>query len=236
MTETTLPSAPGTYRLHCGGASFYIGSTFDIAKRWIDHRWRLRKGEHPVPKLQAAYWAEMVEREEGDDDEVLRMEVVEVIDRKPYEEDEKLRKRLRLHEQWLLDAEFGSEGCCNRSRESGYNYDNSQILRGLWRDPEFRARQVKRLRARKGDAVTAETREKMSVAKRGRRNYKAKPCWLDHGGKRVRFDTVTEAAEWAGVKQQVMDLWMRGKVPWPGSGKRASRYPELEGMRGGFEG
>lgn len=218
----TIPNDPGTYRLHVGD-SFLLGSTLDLRAAHADHRDLLRKGDHPVPDLQVAWWAM------GDDG--LRFEVVEVLPRKPGEDDGGLRRRLRLHEQWLLDAEFGKAGCVNRSCESGYNGGTGETMRAKWADPSFRERQVRAMQgARCG--VSAETREKMSKAKRGGRNARARACVLRWQEKEHHFETVTEAARWLGVKQQVLDLWIRGKVAWPGTGRRASRYPEWVGLRG----
>lgn len=220
-----IPHAPGTYRLHVGPC-FYVGSTSDLRRRWLDHRNRLRQGEHPVADLQVAWWGT-----EGDD---LRMEVVEVMPRKPYERDKALRKRLRLHEQWLLDAEFGTPGCVNRSQESGFNADIGEIMRRKWQDPVFREKQIALMQeGRRAKGLSKATREKMSKAKRGGRNARARACVIRFEGMEHRFDCVSDAARRLGVKQQVLDLWLKGKNAWPGQGRRTN-YPQWIGLTGEF--
>lgn len=61
MIRLTLPypvSAPGVYRITDQvSGKFYIGSSVHVAKRWEQHRFRLQRGTHPNPILQAIWKA-----------------------------------------------------------------------------------------------------------------------------------------------------------------------------------
>lgn len=49
-------SAPGVYRIvDVETGRFYIGSSVNIAKRWLQHRYRLERGTHPNPIVQALW-------------------------------------------------------------------------------------------------------------------------------------------------------------------------------------
>lgn len=100
-------------------------------------------------------------------------------------------------------------------------------LRDLWQDPDFRAAQIERLRGR---TLGETTRARMSEAKRGDRNPNATPCEV--GG--VRYPCVSDAARAIGVSQQALQQWLTGATPWPGTGLRKSRRPDLEGLTGRF--
>lgn len=82
------PSAPGVYRIvDVETGRFYIGSSINIAKRWRYHCYRLDRGDHPNPILQAL-WTTNHDR--------LRIEVIELCSA---EKKDVLRK-----EQDVLDA------------------------------------------------------------------------------------------------------------------------------------
>lgn len=222
---TGVPYDPS--RFHVGGIYavfvgdlFYLGSTRKLGSRNSDHRTRLEQGIHPNPLLQEAFNA-------GGS---YSMVILKLLPEKPEEPAADYRTRREMWEQVELDRWFGKPGCANRSENSGYNTGNGEIMRRMWQDPVFREAQMVRLKARKGDAISAETRKRMSDAKRGRRNPKATPCKV---GDR-RFDSATEAARAFGVPQQVMHLWLTGAVPWPGTGPRAPRRKDLIGLTGHF--
>lgn len=204
-----MASIACVYKITCGDV-FYIGSTMSFVRRNRDHLWRLKRGIHPNPTLQAAY----------DGSGEFKSFYVEII--KPCDDVNELRDKLRAAEQVKLDYQFGLEGCCNRSpNASGPN--NGEMMKNKWEDPEFREKMVSFLRSRKGAAVTAETREKMAEAKRGSKNVKARAVIVKTPDGVTRFDSVSDAAKSLNVPQQVLDGWMMGRFPWPGTGTRPAK-------------
>lgn len=219
----------GTYLLHVGDL-FYVGSTKSFGRRYSNHKVGLERGEHWNEALYQAYLAGAG----------MDFEILEIIERKPadVETEKDYVKRLKLHEQWLLDKWFGKPGCVNVSSDSGFNTTIGEWMKAKWCDPEFRETQVARLKARRGAAVTAETREKMAEAKRGKRNARSRACTLWFHDEKLRFDSATAAARHFGVTQQVMDLWLRGSMGWPGANgrtPRSDRGRQLVGLMGGYD-
>lgn len=217
----------GTYRLDVGPLS-YFGSTTSVGARWSEHRTRLERGDHPNPLLQEAW----------DQHGTAGLMILLEIPRKSDDSDKDHRDRLRLHEQQLLDEHFGTDGCANRSDSANHNSNVSRQMKMMWADPEW-ARWQKSLRAAAAlnrGPVSAATRAKMAAAKTGARNHNARECCFRLREELFQFPAASEAAEFFGVKQQTMDLWLRGMVSWPGSGSRpprpASRH--LIGLRGWY--
>lgn len=213
----------GVYRVTVG-RFFYIGSTRSLGSRRSDHKIRLEAGTHPCAALQLAF------------DEIgkFEMTITWLVPEKPSESKEDHRRRLRMLEQIELNAWFGKRGCTNGSSDSGFNTKIGAWLKRKWADPEFRESQVARLKARKGDAVSAETRGRMSLAKQRGRHHAARKCFTTFGGATLHFSCVRDAAEHLGVSQQVMDLWLRGIVAWPGTGRKSRSYGHLEGLTGAY--
>lgn len=112
-------------------------------------------------------------------------------------------------EQELLDFYAGNPHLCNVSL-SAYGPDEDM---------------KERARARMADpTLSAPTREKMAAAKRGERNPNARTLRvMDPQGEIMEFVSVTEAAVFFEVSQQLMDQWVRGIVAWPGSGYRVRK-------------
>jgi len=112
-------------------------------------------------------------------------------------------------EQELLDFYAGNPHLCNVSTSA---FGPDEDMRG-------------RLKARMADRErSAPTREKMAAAKRGERNPNARPVQVtDPQGAVMEFVSVTEAAEFFGVSQQLMDQWLKGLVAWPGEGYRVRK-------------
>ena len=109
-------------------------------------------------------------------------------------------------EQELLDFYAGNTRLCN-ANSSAFGPDEAMKSRARERvaDP----------------ARFAITRERMAAAKRGARNAKARAVRITlPGGETQDFPCVSDAATFFGVSQQLMDLWIRGVVPWPGTGTR----------------
>lgn len=208
----------GAYKLEVG-YFIYIGSSNDVDYRRACHVTMLRKGTHPNPKLQFA-WNQCPEK--------VELSTLRPLKRKEGESDGKFRNRLRAAEQELLDH-FSSDPRLTNLSLDARGPDKRPDMKARWRDPDFRERMMTRLRERE---FGAETRAKMSEAKRGMMNPKSRPVrviWPD--GRDEVFPTVFAAAQEIGVSQQVVDLWLRGKVALPGRGVRPCKKPHLVGLR-----
>jgi hypothetical protein len=203
----------GAYILYVG-ETFYIGSTTDFVKRLRDHSWRLRNGNHPNPTLQKSFSA-------GGDLRLLKKSFLSIEEG---ETDDDFRDRLRCSEQTLLDDHWGDPKLANRSPNSrGPN--NGEAMLKRWQDPDYYAKMKPFIDARKGVPVSAETRKKMSEAKRGSRNTNSRKVAI-HGPEGVQvFVCASDAARFLGVSQQNLQSWMTGKSPWPGT---SSREPKRE--------
>lgn len=202
----------GTYKLVVGDL-FYVGSTLELGGEESNHRAKLAAGEHPNPLLQAEYNA-------GGH---VRLYLMLEVPRKHDDSDHGHMRRLRFREQLLLDDLFGTEGCANRSPDAGFHHDHSGRMKQRWADPEFRETMLAKLRETQSRPVSPETRAKLSEAKKGKRNARSKPCMLLWKGETLFFESAGRAAHHMGVSQQVMDLWLRRKLDWPGEGPRKPR-------------
>ena len=56
MGDVDLPAAPGVYVLRFPAGHVYVGATWDLGHRIINHLRKLRAGTHPNARLQSA-WA-----------------------------------------------------------------------------------------------------------------------------------------------------------------------------------
>lgn len=218
-----LCNLSGTYRVNVGSL-FYVGSTTNYGKRHSQHKCDLEAGTHPNKRLQDEFNA------------TRHFEFIALteIQRKTDDSDKDHTERLKLHEQWLLDAHKGDPNFANGSESSRHNTTIGDYMKAKWQDPQFRQAQILRMKSRRGFAVPAHTREKMSKAKRGKNNINSRPCVIHFQGQSHHFECVTDAAKHFGTTQQAMDQWMRGITPWPGSGKRKPKpcNAHLSGMTG----
>jgi hypothetical protein len=219
--SSDLCTTPGTYRINCGEV-FYLGSTTRLGYRNSEHRTTLAKGKHPNKTLQVAYAAS------GH----YTFTVLTVIPALAGDVIGDLKGRLKLAEQELLDTHAGDPCLANVSTSSTHNSTIGGWLAGKWQEDDFRKAQIKRLKAQKGKAVTHSTRKLMSEAKKGKNNVKSRPCMIHFNGESLKFDCVSDAAAHYGVTQQVMDAWLRGVTPWPGTGSRRPKLWSLTGMTG----
>ena len=217
----------GTYCLSVGGHHYY-GSTAHLGSRRSDHRAKLRRGEHPNKAMQAAFDAAP---------EALLFTVIAVMPERHGLGSKELRVALRKAEQVLLDASESEGKRLNSSSSATHNSNISETLKTKWADPTFRESQMAAVRSRKGVPVTQETRKKMSEAKKGHKNHNARACVVEFDGITHHFGCVVDAARHFGVKQQVMDGWLRGLFAFPGSGTRKPRSStqHLSGMTGYYE-
>ncbi len=216
-------SVGGVYRITIG-RQFFIGSARKLGAHRSDHQIKLEAGNHPNRALQLAF----------DECDELRFEITNLLPEKPHEPAADYRKRRQMWEQIELNAWFGTKGCLNTRPDSGFNTTIDSVLKRKWQDDAWRDAQMARLRARKGDAVSAESRARMSEAKRGSRNLNSRKCRVGMLGSMKTFETATDAAREFGVSQQVMDLWLRGVVAWPGTGRKSRNYGHLEGLTGAY--
>ena len=219
----SLSSVAAVYRLEVG-ATFYIGSTRALGPRFSDHAARLTKGIHSNPMLQKAH----------DDGGAVSLVVLETVARKHDDSDKDHSRRLKFREQAHLTPLLKLDLCANRSESTTHNTGIGEWMKTKWQDPVFREKQITRMKLRKGGAVSLESRSKMAEAKRGSRNPKARPCQVGFAGELRVFPCGASAAAHFKVSQQVMDLWLRGEVPWPGTGKRAPRQKHLVGLTGRY--
>lgn len=213
----------GTYQINVGPV-FYVGSTTCYGSRNSDHRVRLERGEHPNKRLQSAY----------DEHQSYEFILLTEIPRKEHDPDKDHIERLKLNEQWLLDKHQGNPLLANGSTSSTHNTTIGDWLKAKWQDPEFREAQITRMKARRGTAISEDTRRKMSEAKKGANNARSRPCVINFKGESKRFDSAREAAIYHGVTQQALYSWLTGTCPWPGTGPRKPRRRDLIGMTGGF--
>jgi hypothetical protein len=224
--NTTMWTRSGVYRINVGTLRYY-GSTFCLAQRMNEHRRMLSKGEHPNKLLQDE-WDLF-----GDFSGTLLIELT----RKPRESDKDFRQRLRLGEHGLLIEHHGTPGCANVSADAGFNTGISDTMKEKWADPEWGGRMRAKMKEMHRDrVVSAETREKMSIAKKGARNGNSRACTFLFNGKLLRFESAREASFEFKVSQQTVDFWLRGITQQPGSPRsKRSRNPQLAGLVGSFD-
>jgi len=198
----------GTYVIKIGSL-LYVGSTVNLSRRKCDHQWRLRAGKHPVVAMQAEF----------NRCKEFSFLPQEFMRHGAKESEQDFRDRLKAAEQLLLDHHKENRELANRSMNARgpdkacHWWTISEVRRDEW---------VRKLsEAQKGRVFSEETKERMATAKKGHRNPKATPCrvWCPDGSATL-FETVTAAAAFLGVTQQVLDLWLSGKVPWPGTGHK----------------
>lgn len=138
------PNCAGTYRIvDTVSGRFYIGSTINLRRRWLNHVWRFTRGDHPNPIMQRIWNA-------GRDRLVFR-----VVEEMPG-----ARPEVRLAaEQRLLDrAKVGRNRRCM----------NILPVAGSHEGRKRSAATIERLRlANIGRTFSAETRAKMRAAKLG---------------------------------------------------------------------
>ena len=120
-----------------GKASSYVGSSADIKRRWGDHKYRLRSGQHENERLQRA-WDKY-----GED--AFAFSVLEEVG----------EDMLQAMEQEYLDDYFGRGHCYNIKIEAGSGGPVSDETR------------CKLSEAQKGRRHTEAARHKMSVAHKG---------------------------------------------------------------------
>lgn len=141
-----LPVDPGTYLIRDRESDrFYIGSAANLRERWAHHLYRLRRGDHPNPILQAIWNVDQAR---------LVIEVIDVVD------DAASETRLKM-EQALLDAAgVGSNSACMNVLAVAGSHQ------GRKRSAETRARMALAQRGR--PSPSAETRARMREAKLGK--------------------------------------------------------------------
>lgn len=196
----------GTYRVDVG-PRFYIGSTTRLGSRHSSHRADLAAGKHPNKALQAAW----------DEHQDFRFTVLTLIPEKYDDVGRDHAERLKFYEQRLLDDSFADPNCCNASESSRYNTTLSGAMKAKWLDPEYRISALRKMReSRERNPVSAETRRKMSEAKRGIRGPAARPCVILWGsGAEETFESVTAAALRLGRSVATVSRWFSGASSWP---------------------
>lgn len=197
----------GTYVLKVGD-KYYIGSSWNVYFRKCSHISNLRGNKHSNHKLQAA-WNESPERYE--------LEIVDKITREASDTPATLKDKLRTAEQALLDKHAGNDNLCNLSTNARSPSDRPDLT-AKWKQPEFRAKMLQVIHNR--PSPSQETRKRMSNAKLGGNNHKARSvCITWQDGNKERFASGREVARKLGVTQQLVDAWLKGIVMQPGQGK-----------------
>lgn len=123
---------------------YYVGSSVDISRRWLQHRYRLDRGTHPNPILQSAWRAHGAAS--------FSFCVVEEVS---------CEADLLPREQQWLDASLSAQDkmCMNVLPVAG-------SCLGVKRSPETRARMAA---SQKGKKASPEARMKMRLAKLGKK-------------------------------------------------------------------
>lgn len=123
---------------------YYIGSSVNTARRWLQHKYRLDRGTHPNPILQSAWSAR--------GENAFAFCVIEEVD---------LESDLLPREQHWLDASLSSQDrmCMNVLTIAG-------SCLGAKRSPETRARMAA---SHRGKRASPEARMKMRLAKLGKK-------------------------------------------------------------------
>lgn len=195
----------GTYIVKSGNTA-YIGSSSNLIQRKSAHKRDLQRGIHPNKNLQKAF-------DQCGDYSFIPHQFITQVDC-PNE----LRTILRNAEQTLLDEAHKSNlwVIANISKNT-FGPDCRPDMVEKWKDPEFRETMTNLRRSR---VITDETKRKMSIAKQGANNVKARKVIVTNpDGSETTFDTTTDAATFFRISQQLMHLMLVGKTGWPGKGK-----------------
>lgn len=151
MASSSIPHSSGIYKITCtANGRFYIGSSRNLARRWITHRRDLRGHYHSNPHLQYAF--------DKHGEAAFVFEVVEVVD------DECLLER----EQYWLDL-------LQPFAPVGFNI-------GIKADSGMRGRKA-----------SAETRAKLSMVRKGRKNTPEHNASISAGRRGVQYSAETRA-------------------------------------------
>lgn len=237
-----LPYSPALSNLR-GVVRVHVGDTFvvdagPLGELFTKHQRALREGSHPCLPLQVAWDKDCMEpvrqglrlwlvlEVKGGSDWKGRLAGAEAEELGRAQREDDGCADLRILSKKQIKCSVGDTPAPGAGR-------GSAALKQRWKNPAYRDRVVGGLRGRE---VREDTRARHRAAKCGGLNPRARRCWirLDDGGSRHHFPTVSAAAMWLGVPQQVLDLWLRGVVPWPGGGRRSRKYARLEGVFGGF--
>lgn len=195
----------GTYIVKAGNTA-YIGSSSNLVQRKSAHKRDLQQGIHQNKNLQKAF------NECGDYSFIPHQFIT------PVDCPNELRVILRTAEQTLLDeATQANLWVIANVSKNTFGPHARPDLAAKWQDTEFREETLARLHNR---VVTDETKRKMSIAKKGANNAKARKVIVTNpDGSETTFDTTTDAATFFSISQQLMHLMLAGKSGWPGKGK-----------------
>ena len=195
----------GTYIVKSGNTA-YIGSSSNLVQRKSAHKRDLQRGIHPNKNLQKAF-------DQCGDYSFIPHQFITPVDC-PNE----LRTILRNAEQTLLDeAHKANLWVIANISKNAFGPDCRPDMVEKWQDPEFREAMTNLRRSR---VITDETKRKMSIAKQGANNVKARKVIVTNpDGSEITFDTTTDAATFFRISQQLMHLMLVGKTGWPGKGK-----------------
>lgn len=174
----------GVYKIECvTNGRTYIGGAVNISRRWIRHRWELRKGIHKNPHLQAA-WCK-----HGEDN--FRFSTVLLCG----------RHNVRLYEQACLDKlpHHFNISLCSKSAMQGRRHSEESKRKTALSLMGHAVSEITRKRisvAGVGRTLSPETIARQSLARRGVRHSAAWIAAIREAHRKYRLlddDQVREA-------------------------------------------
>lgn len=126
---------PGIYTITCtASGKIYVGQTINVRRRWHNHKWHLRKGDHRNSHLQRSW------NKNGESAFVFA--VVEDLRATPGAE---LKAALDAAEVRILSAVPDAFNLMEAAKSGTIPSDEtraklSAIRKAMWQDPEFKAR------------------------------------------------------------------------------------------------
>jgi hypothetical protein len=191
MRTKSLLNQSGIYKIvNTINQKMYIGSAFNIRKRWKAHRNRLRKNKHANRHLQAAF------NKYGDN--VFSWEILEFI---PKNQDLKQLSRalIKREQDWITHLN-------THNREKGYNLSpTAGTMLGVKHTEESRKHMSE---AHLGNKQSPETRRKISISQ-----YKPVYQISVSTGKVVnKFQSVIDASKATGLHKQGISMCCRNVI------------------------
>lgn len=180
----------GIYAITSPSGKQYIGQAQSFKKRWLEHIYWLRRGEHHCVALQNAF------KKYGEQSLVFSKVAIAPKEDLNFREQEQIDERPR-HMLYNIALDVVATMRGRRHKQSTIekirlaNTGESSPHFGKRRGEETRA---KMSAARKGKIFTLETRHKMSIAQRGERCKKSKPVVCVETGQ--VFPSSVSAAQW----------------------------------------
>lgn len=192
-----VPNHAGIYEITCGG-KIYIGSSMTVRSRLHGHRSRLMRGCHYNPRLQAAF----------DASKTFAFKILKWLPGETLE-------AVRAWERSFLEIHEGDPDCCNVA-----HCNPKPVVLGGPR-PEMKVRTVV---DENGDPVPYDHPEYWEHWRRGITPSIATRLIVLSGPEgEMEFRGFKAVADYLKVSHFMMQEWMEGRIPWPGTGKRRNK-------------